>query len=37
VRPAITLGGRPSSRTTAALLGAGAVFGAVVGAVTRRR
>jgi membrane protein len=37
VRPAITVGGPPSSRTTAALLGAGAVLGAVVGAITRRR
>jgi membrane protein len=37
VRPAITTGARPSARTTAALLGAGAVLGAVVGAFTRRR
>lgn len=37
VRPAITLGGRPSSRTTAVLLGAGAMLGAVAGALTRRR
>ena len=37
VRPAITVGGRPSARTTAALIGTGAVFGAVAGVFTRRR
>jgi membrane protein len=37
VRPAITLGRRPSPGTTAALFGAGAMLGAVVGTVTRRR
>lgn len=37
VRPAITIGGRPSSGATAALLGTGAVLGAIIGAATRRR
>ncbi len=36
VRPAITMGAHPSPATTAALLGAGAVLGAVVGVFTRR-
>lgn len=37
IRPAITMGKRPSAGATAAVIGVGALLGAVVGAVTRRR
>jgi membrane protein len=37
IRPAITTGKHPSAGATAAVIGAGALLGAVVGVVTRRR